>query len=170
MARDLGDALPEELRALLGAGELADREGKALTLLTVDPEGWPHPALLSYGEVVALGARDIAVATYRESRTSGHMRRTGRLTLCLVDAGMAYYLKGEVREVENPMAGFPGLARFAVTVRAVLVDQAREDVEPEARLTGGITFEVGRDREASVPYWNRLRKALAERGVAVSPR
>lgn len=164
MSRDLGDALPAELRALLGAGELADREGKAFTVITVDAEGWPHPALLSYGEVVALDARQLCLATYRGSRTSENMRRTGRLTLCLIDRGMAYYLKGEVREVENPMAGFPELTRFAMTLRAVLVDQARDDVEPGARLTGGITFEVAKDREASVAYWNRLRHALVAGG------
>lgn len=162
MARDLGDTLPDELRGLLAGGELADREGKAFTVVTVDPEGWPHPALLSYSEVVALGVRGLALATYRGSRTSDNMRRTGKLTLCLVDAGMAYYVKGEVREVENPMAGFPELARFAMTVRAVLVDQSRDDVEPGARLTGGITFEVARDREGALAYWNRLRTALEE--------
>lgn len=164
MSRDLGDALPVELQALLGAGELADREGKAFTVVTVDAEGWPHPALLSYGEVVALDARQLSLATYRGSRTSENMRRTGRLTLCLIDRGMAYYLKGEVREAENPMADFPELARFAMMLRAVLADQARDDVEPGARLAGGITFQVGRDREASIAYWNRLRSALAARG------
>jgi hypothetical protein len=134
--------------------------GKAILITTIDAQGWPHPALLSHGEVVAVDSRRLRLATYRTSGTSGNMRRDGKLTLCFIDGGMAYYVKAKVREQQDPMAGFPDLARFEATVEMVLADQAREDLEPEARLTGGITFDPGRPLPEALQGWQAVVEAL----------
>jgi len=160
MSRPLGNELPEALLSLLDAHDLPSRAGKAILITTIDAQGWPHPALLSYGEVVAVDARRLRLATYRSSGTSENMRRSGHLTLCLVEAGMAYYLKTRAVEQESPWARFPELARFEATVEQVLLDQAREDLEPEGRITNGIEFETGKPREKLLVEWAAVLNAL----------
>jgi hypothetical protein len=160
MSRQLGTELPESLLSLLDAHDLPSRAGKAILITTIDARGRPHPALLSYGEVVAIDAHRLRLATYRSSGTSDNMRRSGHLTLCLIEAGMAYYLKTRAVEQESPWARFPELARFEATVEQVLVDQAREDLEPEARITNGIEFERAKPRETQLAEWATMLNAL----------
>ena len=159
MSRELGNELPAALLALLDGRDLPSRIGKAILIATVDSQGWAHPALLSYGEVVALDARKLRLATYGSSRTSSNLRRSGRLTLCLIEAGIAYYVKA--RAVEQQSAPeLAGLARFEATVEQVLADQAREDVEPSARITSGIEFETGKNETEQLAAWAATLKAL----------
>ena len=159
MSRELGNELPGALLSLLDGRDLPGRMAKAILIATVDTNGWAHPALLSYGEVVALDARRLRVATYRSSRTSANLRRSGRLTLCLIEAGLAYYVKAQAVE-QRADAELPELARFEATVEQVLVDQARDDLEPGARITRGIEFEPGRPAPEALAAWAAVLKAL----------
>lgn len=159
MSRALGNELTGALFTLLDGHDLASRMGKAILITTIDAKGWPHPALLSYGEVVALEPRRLRLATYRTSTTSNNLRRSGQLTLCLIEAGMAYYLK--TRAVEQAAPSLPtSLARFDATVEQVLADQAREDLEPGARITSGIAFDTGRSPSDFLAEWEAVLKAL----------
>lgn len=156
MSRALGNTLPDILLERLSGRDLPARMGQAILITTTDAQGWPHPSLLSYGEMVAVDACRLRLATYRTSGTSGNMRRDGKLTLCFIDEGMAYYIKTRVREEQDPMAGFPELARFGAIVEQVLVDQAREDLEPGAGVTGGITFHLGRPTDEVLRGWQAV--------------
>ncbi len=160
MSRALGNTLPDALADLLSGRELAARMGRAILIVTTDAQGWPHPALLSYGEVVAVDRRRLRLALYRTSGTSGNLRRDGKLTLCLIEPAMAYYLKTVAKEEQNPMDGFLELARFEARVEQVLVDQAREDLEPGAGVTGGITFRLGRPEAQVVAEWRAVVDSL----------
>lgn len=159
MSRELGNELPAMLLSLLDGSDLAARLGKAILITTVDAQGWAHPALLSYGEVVAIDARRLRLATYAGSRTTSNLRRSGRLTLCLIEAGMAYYVKTRALE-RDPSPNLPGLARFEATVEQVLSDQAREDLEPGARITAGIEFEDQRASSVVLTDWAAVLEAL----------
>jgi hypothetical protein len=134
--------------------------GRAILITTCDAQGWPHPALLSYGEVVAVDPRRLRLATYRTSRTSGNLRRDGKLTVCLIEPGMAYYIKTVTRPQQDPMEGFADLTRFEASVEVVLVDHAREDLESGARVTSGITFELGRPDEETLHRWRAVVDGL----------
>jgi len=160
VSRALGNTLPDFLWELLGGRDLAARMGQAVLITTADPEGWPHPAMLSYGEVVAVDRRRLRVALYRTSRTSENLRRNGKLTVCLIGPGAAYYLKTVAVEQRDSMDGLAELSRFEATVEAVLADQAREDLEPGARLTGGITFDPGRPPEQVLQGWQAVVEGL----------
>ena len=160
MSRALGNTLPDVLHDLLGGHDLAARIGQAILITTSDREGWPHPALASYGEVVAVDRRRLRLALYRTSGTSGNLRGNGKLTLCLIGPGMAYYVKTSAREQQDPMDGFADLARFEATVNIVLVDQAREDLEPGARLTSGLTFDPGRPVGEVLRGWQAVVDGL----------
>ncbi len=159
MSRELGNELPAALLSLLDGHDLPARMGKAILITTVDTQGWAHPALLSYGEVVAIDARRLRLATYLGSKTSSNLRRSGRLTLCLIEAGMAYYVKTQALEQQAPPK-LAGLARFEATVEQVLSDQAREDLEPDAKITTGIQFAPGRPALELIAAWAAVLQAL----------
>jgi pyridoxamine 5'-phosphate oxidase-like protein len=164
MTRPVGDALPDVLLSLLDGRDLPGRMGKAILIATTDARGWPHPALLSYGEVVALDRRRIRLATYRESTTSGNLRRDGKLTLCLIEAGMAYYIKALALAKRDPMTAHAHLASFEAVVEAILQDQAREDLEPGTGLTAGISFCIERSEGEVLRDWHAVQDGLRGEG------
>jgi hypothetical protein len=134
--------------------------GTAIVLVTVDPLGWPHPALLSYAELLALDASRLRLALHAGSRASRHLRESGRTTLVFADAELCLYVKAE--GVALPAAGgVPELARFALVVRDVLEDRA-EGEEAGAHLASGLTIAwPGDPRDAAVRH-RRIRTALRE--------
>ena len=141
MSRSLGSALPPHLYTLLGRERTAWHEGKAIPIVTTDPQGRPHPALLSYDEVAATDPQTIRLAIGSQSQTAKNLGQRQAVTVLVLDSGLAYYLKGSARELKPGLAHSPGSALFAVRLEEVLEDQAREDTEAGIRLTGGVTFQ-----------------------------
>jgi hypothetical protein len=160
MPRTVGSILPPPLWERLRGNDLAGRLGAAILIATSDEAGWPHPAMLSYGEVVAVDACRIRLAIHPTSRTAANLRRSGQLTLCCVEAGLVYYVKAAARVEEDPMAGMPHLARFEATVQTVLADEARPETEAGAVVTEGIRFAVGRPDWAVLRDWETVVERL----------
>ncbi len=159
MSRSLGPHLPDTLVARL-MGDPADRPGQAVVLVSVDPYGLPHPALVSYGELLALDSTRIRLALHAGTRSVTYLRDTGRATLVFADAELNLYVKADA--VPLPTApGHAGLARFELHVRDVLEDQA-EGEEAGAHLTGGITFKLPAGVEVWLGRLARLRQALGQ--------
>ena len=67
MSRLLGKMLTEELFDRLNGRDVGSRAGKAIVIVTVDEQGWPHPAMLSYTEVVAKDRSRIDLAIGKSS-------------------------------------------------------------------------------------------------------
>jgi hypothetical protein len=160
MSRVLGPELPPSLLEQLSGRDLKDRFGRVIPAVTLDAVGFPHPALLSFGEVVALDARRIGLATAADSTTTRNMRERGRLTLLLVEPEGTYYITGTVRERPAGLPGFPGLAHLEMRVEQVLQDATRGDVEGDARITSGLRFESGSGGAALLRRWEALVAAL----------
>jgi hypothetical protein len=161
MSRSLGPHLPEPLLARLSApdgADRADRLGQVVVLATPDPCGWPHPALVSYTELRAVDASRLRLALHAGSRSTRHLRESGRVTLVFADAELALYVKAEALALPD-LAAHPDLARFELVVRDVLEDRA-EGEESGTRLTGGLTVEWPGGTEAAVRRHARLRQAL----------
>jgi Pyridoxamine 5'-phosphate oxidase len=138
VTRSLGPELPETLLArLIRTPRGADLE-LAVVLATVDPFGWPHPALLSYAELSALDPLRLRLVLHDGSRSSRHLRDGGRATLVFADGQLTFYVKVEATPLP-PSADGPGLARFELVVHDVLADRA-EGEEAGATLTGGLTI------------------------------
>jgi len=158
MSRAIGHRLPDRLFALLDGRALHERLGKAFLVTTTDPEGRPHPAMLSYGELLAVDPSRLRLAMYEKSRTVGHLKANGLFTLSLVEPGLAYYIKGKATPLP-PMVKYPRLVRFEIMIEEILEDQAEED-EAGARITGGITFEPGPDQSDLLRSWEEMIAAL----------
>jgi len=142
MSRKLGRELTEALLKRLNGHSVGSHEGKIIPIFTLDESGWPHPALLSYYEVVAKDASTIDMGLWKESSTAKHLRRTGKVTLMITDKGVNYYLKGSVKELQAEMNGIPQVSRFRIATEELLEDQ-----EANAEITSGLTYVRQKQRE-----------------------
>ena len=158
MSRTAGDTLPAPLQRLLDGTDLEGRAGQTVQLLTVDAAGWPRVALLSAGEVLAAGPREIALALWPDATSAANVGRSGRATLALVHAGAGWYVRcGARREADLRLDDGRSLAAFALRVEEVL-----EDAVPYAELTGGIAFRLA-DPGRTLAGWRAVMDALRRR-------
>ena len=135
MSQLLGNELTEALFSRLGGAEVDAHEGKIIPIFTTDESGWPHPALLSYYEIVAQSRALLDMALWKDSTTAANLRRTGKVTVMISDHSVNYYLKGSVCELQHEMAGAPQVSRFQVRLEQVIEDQ-----EANAEITTGLTY------------------------------
>jgi len=155
MSRLLGNELTKALLERLNGQDIGAYEGKIIPIFTLDESGWPHPALLSYYEVVAKNSTTIDIALWRNSSTARNLRQTNKITFLITDKGVNYYLKGKVKELQAEIPGIPLQSRFRVTTEQLLEDQ-----EPNAEITSGLTYSRRQERAATdhtVEVFNRLR-------------
>lgn len=73
----------KELFTLLDGKGLEDKQHEAMMLLTVTEDQWPHIAMISVGEVVALDEGNLRLALWPGTTTTGNMIRTGKATLAV---------------------------------------------------------------------------------------
>ena len=155
MSQLLGKELTETLLKRLGGQDVTAHEGKIIPIFTLDESGWPHPALLSYYEVVAKSSTTIDIALWKNSSTARNLRQTNKVTFLIADKGVNYYLKGTVKELQAEIPGIPLQSRFRVTAEQLLEDQ-----EPNAEITSGLTYSRRTERattDHAVYVFNRLR-------------
>ncbi len=136
MSNLLGKELPDNLYELLKGEDVASQMGKVILITTVDAQGFPHPAMLSFGEMAARDVGNIRLATYKGSTTSTNLVRNKKLTVIIADEGITYYIKGTVTPLGEALKGLPYMVPFNMKVEQVL-----EDAEPEAPITTGIRFK-----------------------------
>ena len=161
MTRFVGNELPDDLYGRLRASNLEACAHKVILISTVDGEGWPHPAMLSYFEVVALDRRNIRLATYKASSTTNNMRRVRRATISIIDERVAYYIKGSVVEVRREMAVAPYNSNLNMRVERVLKDEVNEELEPGAYVASGVTY-VNPNRAAELRRAVEILRELSE--------
>lgn len=156
MSQVVGKVLTPALFERLSGKEIGAYEGKIIPIFTADERGWPHPALLSYYEVVAQDESTLDMGLWKNSSTARNLRREGKVTLMIIDQGVNYYLKGNVHELEYEMAGASPVSRFRVVLEQVIEDQ-----EPNAEITTALTYRrmSGRDaNDFSVKVFEILRR------------
>ena len=158
MARSVGNEIPEAIRPLLAGGELESLEGLTFLLLTVREDGWSHLTMLSVGELLAAGARDLQAAIWPNSTAAMNLARTGQATIALVHEGAGYYLRCSVQPGPDLHLETGGrLSYFELRVEEVL-----EDVAPYADLTNGVSFRL-KDPGDVLPRWQETVAAMRER-------
>jgi hypothetical protein len=145
------NAPPAPIVAWLDGHDLKDKVGTAIGVYTADPDGWPHPAQLSPGEVLLFPDGEVRLAVWAKSRTSENLRRDGRVVLMLAADGGLHELRFEV--TETPLSG-SALATFSG--RMIV---AREHRVPYAQVVSGVQFTL-HDRDATLERWRRQVDAL----------
>ena len=139
MAKLIDTVLTDDLEQRLCGRFVDERADQVILIHTVDSDGWPHPAVLSYFEVVATDRQNIRLATYKTSRTTENMRRREKVTLSIFDERATYYLKGAAQELRQEMQSAHNNSMFNVSLAQVLIDHADPVLEPGAYISSGIT-------------------------------
>jgi hypothetical protein len=144
MSQVLGKELTPALLERLDGSAIETHEGKIIPIFSIDSAGWPHPALLSYYEVIAKNPSTLDIALWKDSSTASNLRSAGKITLMITDHRVNCYLKGTVRELEYEMTGAAPVSRFRVNLQQVIEDQ-----EPNAEITTGFTYRRMTRRDAN---------------------
>jgi hypothetical protein len=148
-----GVALSEEIAALFDARDLADSLALTIELVTVDPGGWPRVALLSTGQVVAVGASRLRLALWSGSHSTANLTRTGLATLAFVHDRAAFRVRlrtcrGADLDLDRRLAVFDGR-----------VVDVRKDVVPYAVIECGIRFTL-LDEASVLARWKSTVEAI----------
>ena len=144
--------LPDALIRYLDGTDLLHKT-QALRVSTVDAAGWPHAALLSAGDAVAVSPQQLRFAVFAQSTTAANLARDARVTVTLsLDRGMCE-LRMHARRLSKISNDVP-LAIFEATVGDV-----RMHVAPYADVTTGITFQLHQP-DAVRERWERQLAAL----------
>ena len=145
------DVPPQVARYLDGAD--LQNKTQALRLSTVDAAGWPHAALLSAGDMVALPGGRIRFAVFKDSGTAANLARDGRVTVTLaLDGGMCEIRMRARRLIHSP-------ADLPLTFFEAEVQTTRTHIAPYAALVSGFTFAL-HDPQSALPRWRRQIEAL----------
>jgi len=148
--------IPHPLMQRLDGESLEHKVGDTFLLISVGETGWPHVAMLSVGEVLAVSVRRLRLALWPGSHTTLNLRRTGLATLMAVVPPSTYYLRLRAEPLPDIRVGGSQRAVFAAVPTEVL-----DDSVAYAQVTSGIGFTLA-DRDGTVADWRATVHALRE--------
>ena len=161
MTRSLGGALTPALVERFSQRDLARRLGTALPFVTVDPDGRPHPMLLSYLELRAYDTGTVGLVIGARTRSARNLVERGTGTLLAVEPDATVYVK--LRTVDGPLpvvgSNESGLGYFLLAVEEVLEDEPAE-WEGGMRITSAIRYAPAPTLDE--PWARATLAALAE--------
>ncbi|MCQ4086494.1 pyridoxamine 5'-phosphate oxidase family protein [Saccharibacillus sp. JS10] len=146
--------LDDTLYQLFDGTHLQDKAHLAMTLHTVDEDGYPHQAMVSAGEVYAESSEQLRIALWLGTTTTGNMLRTGKALIGVVYEGVSYTISLQAQTLPELEQSKHPRARFVAKIREV-----RADVAKYATLTSGITIEL-HDLQAVVQRWQETLEEL----------
>lgn len=123
--------IPESLSARLSS---CIPEQEAVPLVTLDQEGYPHVALLSYLELF-LRDRELYFFLSRRSRSTKNLQHRSSCTLLFLSANNVFYLKGRAKFVFV----YKSQAVFHLELTSVLQDFPQRS-EGSGGLLSGLRF------------------------------
>lgn len=129
--------LPKELYELLDGRNLITKQHEAMMLMTVTEEQWPHTAMISVGEIVALDPKHVRLAMWSGTTTTRNMIRSEKATLVLFYLGKAYYIKLLLRLLPVLPAAKHPRERFEAEIVS-----ARADTAQYADITSGVQVDL----------------------------
>lgn len=138
-----------EVYELLNGQDLTDKQHEAMMLLTVGEDGWPHNAMISVGEIVAVNLTELRIGLWSNTSTTANIIRSNKATLVLIYKGKAHYIRLSLERLEE----LPN-ARYQRERFSAKVISAREDVAKYADITSGIKIKLKNNKEI-VERWNQ---------------
>lgn len=149
VARNVGIEIPDRIVAEIRKDPPVS---EAVPLISVDPEGYPHVALLSYFELF-LQDGSLGFFVHEGSRTGRFLKSGRRCTLLFVNRDYVVYVKGRARWKGDRES----CSVFRLRVEAVLEDSPLPE-EGDVFLQSGIRFGAGEE-------WLEKRARLRRRMV-----
>lgn len=155
MSTNLGPLLPPSLVEIFSGNNLPSKVGPAAVLVTEGADRFPHPCIVTPGEIVAGDASTMRLALYPESSASRNLRERRVGTLCLADGGFGYYVKAEAEVFATDDPALRHLAVFTLRPRHVL-----QDGEAGAEVTSGFRFRDLAGDDHCLAGWEPIVAAL----------
>jgi hypothetical protein len=149
-----GLEMPEEIFDLLNGKELVDKQHEAMMLLTISEEGWPHTAMISVGEIVAVSRKELRIGLWPDTSTTANVIRTHKATLVLFWKGKAHYIRLSLERLKE----LPNIQYKRVRFHAQIVE-AREDMAKYAEIRSGIKIDLKNPKEV-VERWSETIEDL----------
>ena len=144
--------MPDDILDFLNGRDLDRKLSEAIRISTVSEQGWPHAAMLSAGEVLALDSSEVAILVYENSNTSKNLTRDGRLTLTLpLDRGLCEMrLRATAKNQEALNRCFNAV-----------VEDVRQHRSNYADVVSGVTFRL-HDPTPALARWSRQIELLRD--------
>jgi hypothetical protein len=141
MTRSRGGSLSPALVERLSQRDIARRLGVALPLVTIDPEGHPHPMVVSYLEVRAYDSGTLGLVIHAASGSARNLRERRVATLIVIEPDLTVYVK--TRTVDGPLdvtgGEEVGLGYFLLEVEEVVQDSPA-GWEAGMKITSGVRY------------------------------
>ncbi len=152
MSLELGCQIPEILKRDLQS-DTPPRV--AVPLVSLDPEGFPHVALLSFFEILVHG-EEVFFYLLDRSGTCQFLERRPPCLLVFVRSSYCLYVKGEAALMLSDEAH----CLYALRLSQVLSDRIPKN-ERETHLLSGTRFHLSRSEEARrLALREKLRRRL----------
>ncbi|MGF7535975.1 pyridoxamine 5'-phosphate oxidase family protein [Bacillus mexicanus] len=145
--------ISDHLFELLDGDRLNEKQHEAFVLQTVSEDGWPHAAMISVGEIIALSRTDIRIALWKNTTTAANILRTGKAQFTAWWKGAAHYVKLHCELLPTLKDAEYERDRFACRIVSV-----KEDVAKYADLNSGVHIQLHSPEEVL----NRWEKTLEE--------
>ncbi|WAH37083.1 pyridoxamine 5'-phosphate oxidase family protein [Alicyclobacillus dauci] len=141
--------LPDSLFEFFSGNDLPSKQHEAMMLLTVTEDLWPHSAMVSVGEIVAVDRQHLRIMMWPGTTTTTNLLRTGRATLVVVHGGKVYYAWLSVEALPQRQTANNNLTRFSATIEGI-----REDVAKYADIMSGVQIQL-KDQDDVLTRWKR---------------
>ncbi|CAJ1317687.1 pyridoxamine 5'-phosphate oxidase family protein [Paenibacillus nuruki] len=148
-------SLSPVLLELFDGQQLHEKKQLAMPLLTVNEDGYPHQAMVSVGEVIAIDSEHLRLALWEGTTTTTNILRTGQALLTFVWQGVSYALRISLTPLPALPDALYARARFVATIEHI-----REDTAKYATLTSGITIELHQADEVLERWQQTLQELL----------
>lgn len=148
--------ISSSLFELLNGLDLEGKQHVAMMLLTVTEDHWPHSAMVSVGEVVALDRKKLRLALWPGTQTTGNMIRSGQATLVAIHDNAAHYVRLKLSRLPELSHALHPRERFSAEVFSARVDTAKY-----AEIKSGVTIRL-KDPADVLSRWRETILELQE--------
>lgn len=146
--------LTDDLQDLLNGKQLAQKQHIAMILQSITSEGYPHSAMVSVGEVIALDSEHLRIALWPQTQTSISLAEKRKSNLIIIYNNMISYLELDITLLPSLDNEVYERTRFEATIKSI-----RQDIAKYADITSGITVEM-HEPEQVLNRWNIILQEL----------
>ncbi|GAA0134366.1 pyridoxamine 5'-phosphate oxidase family protein [Paenibacillus sp. YSY-4.3] len=156
MRKDDNDSavLSPHLYSLLSGKNLSDKQHEAFMLLTVTEQNWPHTAMISAGEIVAVNPSTLRLGLWENTVTTRNIIRNGQALLVVISDQAACYIRLSLTRLPDLADAKHPRTRFEAKVA-----DCREDKAKYADIISGVQIQL-KEPQAVMTRWEETLEEL----------
>lgn len=151
--------VPDAIKRSLEKEPSGAGDDLVVEVITISDQGWPHGAMISWGELAVLSPDRLRMALWARSDTTRFLAETGKATLFAVAEGAHHALRVTVDGHSEAEIAAGELRRvFDLSVVGSTSKEA-----PYAELVSGASFRLN-DPAPTIERWRQMRFWLEGEG------